>query len=270
MEQQDAGAVGVQVWSQDPVRLVLPAAQWAQVLAGRSGVDVPARFAVRNSDATPVPDTDLARSRVGAAHRMIDVVGAAAVRIHVGSWGAGRTTVAVVCVDGERAVTLASTGRRHGGGAAGARSWVEVSAVWGRDAAAEVVRAGHPGLDAGSSRPGPAAGTPGVSPAWAVAIRDGDPDVLRALLSAGPSEEAPDPLRALNGAASGGTTIRVEVRTTAGATTGWSGAWLATSEGTLALRADGAGQDPGPAAVRLWWTAPGEVSGELAAALTGR
>lgn len=268
--QQDAGAVGVQVWSQDPVRMVLPAAQWAGVLAGRPGVDVPARFAVGPPDVTPVPDTELARSRVRAAHRMLDVVGAAAVRVHVGSWGRGRATAAMVCLDGDRAVSLASAGPEQGRGvgAAGAPSWVEVSAVWGRDAAAEVLRAGHPGLDTGSSRPGPLEGPAAVSPAWAAAIRDGDPEALRALLSAGAGEEVPDQVRALVGGPTGGTAIRVQVRATGGGppAAGWSGAWLATPDGTLAVRTAGSGADP----VRLWWTAPGEVSRDLRAALTGR
>lgn len=269
---QDAGAVGVQMWSQDPVRMVLPGAQWAGVLAGRPGVDVPPRFAVRPADAIPVPDTELARSRTDAVHRMIDVVDAAPVRVHVGSWGRGRATAAVVCVDGDRTVILGSVGPEQGPGAGGAPSWVEVCAVRGRDAAAEVVRAGHPGLDAGSSRPGPVERSPEpVSRAWAAAIGDGDPDALRALLCDAPQEE-PDPVRALAGSPTGGTAIRVEIRATGGgaAAAGWCGVWLATSDGTLVVRAAGVGADREQHRVRLWWATPGEVSRDVSAALTGR
>lgn len=256
--------------------MVLPTGQWGEVLAAGPDVDVPARFAVGLADVTPVPDTDLARDRLEAAHRMLEVVGVAAVRIHVGSWGRGRATAAVVCVDGDRAVTLGAVRPEQGpgAGAAGPPSWVEVSAVWGCDAAAEVVRAGHPGLDAGSSRPGPLDGPPDVPPAWATAIRDGDPDALRALLTADDGD-VPDPVRALTGGTTGGTAIRVEVRAAGRSPAGWSGAWLATPDGTLAVRTAGragaraeSAAEPDP--VRLWWTAPGEVSRDLAAALTGR
>ncbi len=254
-----------QVWSVDPVRLVLPVEQWAALQGARPDVRLPVAFAVRplGDVATNEPGKgleSLGARRVEALHRMLDVVDAAPIRVHVGSWGQGRTAAAVVCMGGDRVVTVATAGPdpAAGGtaGGAGAPSWVEVSAVWGGDVLAEVMRATHPDVDAGSldSQPTGAASVwvnAVGSLAWAAAIRDGDADALRVLLAREGLDAVPAQVRAAVDGLLGATSIRVEVHpdasrgsgSAAGAAGGasWFGLWLLTLDGPLALRLDAPG-----------------------------
>ena len=284
-----SGSAPERVWSVHPVRMVLPVSQWAGLLASRDVVDVPRRFAVRPGEVrtggVEPAGAELGARQAQAVGRMLDVVDAAPVRVHVGSWGRGRAASAVVCVGGDRVVTLASAGPdpARGGGVVGAPPWVEVSAVWGGDVLAEVMRAGHPDLDAGSSAVAGGAADVDVdvdavgSLAWATAMRDGDTDTLRVLLSRDGLAEVPVQVRAAVDGLVGATGVRVEVRpgsARAGSPgVSWFGLWLATQDGTLAMRP---GLSAGPSGgsrdgerVRLWWAAPGEVSRDVVAALAG-
>lgn len=297
------GSTSTRVWSVDPVRIVLPASQWAALVRGRPGLHVPPAFAVQapasgmvDAPAGDQPQPD-PRGALALA-RMLDVVDAAPIRVHVGSWGRGRVASAVVCVGGDRAVTLATTGRdlhagarRDAGGAraATAPEWIEVSALWGGDVLAEVMRAGHPDLDGGPVGPnplkdhglrtdfGPRSATVDAlaSLAWAAAMRDGDAGALQALLSRAGAEDVPEQIRAAVDGLVGATTVQVEVRGGAGDMRAvWLGVWLATSEGTLALRLEGAVPqrgEPGQGGerVRMWWATPGEVSRDVVVALAG-